>query len=157
MCQDCEQKLQHQAAYFGGRIATLMDALKTGSEEPFEESEPFCVGGLGSSAGIQYKCRAPFQGDCEFSVDFAEAGASTAQLVVSSSPKTSGADFTGLIIPGYQDSQMDALIVQALALTTTPVNSRWYQVRNSENTIYVLVICPQNAAFANIQFRQKRK
>src|SRR6266446_1070696 len=157
MCEVCQQKLDHQAAYYGGKISTLMDALKTGSEEPFEYSEPFCIGGLGSAVGIQYKCRAPFQGDCEYMVDFASAGSSTAQILVSSSPRQSGVDFTGTIIPGFQDSQMDALVLQSLANTLTPVESNWYQVRSSENTIYVLVICPVNAAFVNIQFRQKRK
>lgn len=157
MCTDCQQRLDHQAAYFQGHIASLNDALRVGSDEAWDTSEPFCVGGLGSAGGNIYTCRSPYVGDCEFCVDIGTCGATAAQVLVSSTRKNSGIDFTGLNVPGYNDSQMDGLVINLPASTTIPIDSQWYQVRNSENTVYVLVICATNSAVVNIQFRQKRK
>jgi hypothetical protein len=155
MCTD--EQLARQSEMLGNHIASLLDALKIGSDEAFEYSEPYFVGGLGSTAGIQYHCRAPFQGDCEFWIDFASCGASAAQVVISMSPKTSGVDYTGLLVPAYNDGMMDGLVLNLPVSNTVPVDSGWYQVRNSENTVYVLIICNANSAGVNMQFRQKRK
>jgi hypothetical protein len=155
MCEDCQQKMEHMTAYYGGRISTLMDALKTATDaDDFERSEPFCVGGPNGS----YKVRSPFQGDSQVKIDFAESGASNAQIVVSMTTKQFGADFTGAVIPqGFNESMYDGLVLSLPANNTIPIDSEWYNIRNSENTIYVLVISAGNASFVNLVFRQKRK
>ena len=155
MCEDCQKQIDHITSYFNGRVSTLMDAIKLGTDaSDYEHSEPFCVGGPNGP----YKVRSPFQGDTQVKVDFAEAGASNCQVVVSMSPKQNGADFTGSIITqGFNESMYDGLVLSLPANNTIPVDSEWYNVRNSENTVYILVISAGNAAFVNLVFRQKRK
>jgi hypothetical protein len=138
-------------------VASLVDALRIASTAEWDTSEPYFCGGLGSAGGNTYSCRSPFQGDCEFSVDIATGGGTAAQILVASARRTSGVDFTGALVPGYNDGMQDALVINVPVNTTIPVDSQWYQIRNSENTVYVLVICATNAAGVNLQFRQKRK
>jgi hypothetical protein len=142
---------------FNGHISSLADAWAMGSDEAYEYSEPFFIGGAASTTGNLYSCRAPFQGPCQFMVDFATAGSTATHIIVSSFPKRASVDFTGNIITSYQDSQMDALVIFAPQNQTVPISTSWYSVRNSENTVYVTVVANNNAAGVNIQFRQKRK
>lgn len=155
MCEECSSNMKQMAEY-GGHIATLLDAWSAGSPEAYEYSEPFFIGGLASATGNQYKCRAPFQGPCQFCVDQATPGATITQIVVSSTPKQSGVDLTGANVAAYNDSMMDGLVLNVPANQTIPITSKWYDIRNSENTVYVLVIAGTNAAGVNLQFRQKR-
>jgi hypothetical protein len=148
MCEHCEE--------MAGHISTLMDAWARGSDTHWDTSEPFFVGGLGSVTGHVYSVRAPFMGPCQWCVDIATAGGTQAQILVSPSIKNYGADMTGLLVPGYQDSQMDGLVIICPQNQTVPIDSNWYDLRNSENTLYVTVVCATNSAGANIQFRQKR-
>jgi hypothetical protein len=152
MCEACDKMADYTA-----HITTLLDNWYGNQGQDYELSEPFFVGGLATPAGILYSCRAPFQGPCQFMVDFATAGSTAVHLIVSSNAKRAGVDFTGLLVPSYQDSQMDALILFAPPNQTVPISTSWYDVRNSENTIYVLVVANNNAGGVNIQFRQKRK
>ncbi len=148
MCEQCENILKQVSKH----ISDLCDALKIGSDNPWEVSEPFAVGGPNG----QYTLRAPFTGDCEFKVDFAGAGASQTQMVVSSTKHTSGVDFTGAGQSFQELSAFDGLVMSLPPNTPIPIDSEWYYVRNSSNTLFILVISAANAAFANILFRQKR-
>jgi hypothetical protein len=138
-------------------VSTLMDAWGYATTESYELSEPFFVGGAASTTGNLYSCRAPYQGPCQFMVDFGSAGQTATHVMVSSNRKLSGVDFTGNLVSAYQDSQMDSLVLFLPANQTVPISTSWYDIRNSENTIYVLVVANNNAAGVNVQFRQKRK
>jgi hypothetical protein len=153
MCEQCEKSLNR----IDGHIATLLDNWSYGSSEDYEYSEPFFVGGAASTVGNLYSCRAPFQGPCQYMVDFGTAGATAVHVIVSSNAKRVGVDFTGALVSSYQDSQMDALILFLPPSQTVPISTSWYDVRNSENTIYVLVVANNNAGGVNMQFRQKRR
>ena len=153
MCEQCHEILGRMETY----ISSLNENWAMGSPEDWELSEPFFVGGAASVGGNLYSCRAPFQGPCQFMVDFATAGGTATHLIVSSFAKRSGVDFTGNLVTSYQDSQMDALVLFAPSNQTVPISTSWYDLRNSENTLYVLVVANNNAAGCNIQFRQKRK
>jgi hypothetical protein len=154
MPEDIDERLSR----IDENISTLLDNWSYPPTDEWELSEPFFVGGLASNTGASvYSCRAPFQGPCMWSVDLASAGATATHLVVGGSPKRYGVDFTGALVQSYQDSQFDALVIYVPANTTIPVGSRWYDLRNSENTLYVTVVANTNLAGANIQFRQKRK
>lgn len=153
MCEQCHDTLQKIAVMY----ENLADNWSPYPVDEWELSEPFFVGGAASNAGILYSCRAPFQGPCQFMVDFATAGSTATHLIVSTNPKRTGVDFTGNTVSAYQDSQMDGLILFAPPSQTVPISTSWYDVKNSENTVYVLVVANNNAAGVNIQFRQKRK
>jgi hypothetical protein len=141
--------------YYNGicaHISSLVDAITTGTDACYEVSEPLCVGGPQG----QYTCRSPFNGDCEWKVDIASAGGTNAQIVVSSTAKQTGVDYTGATQSFSNLSAYDGLVINVSLNSTVPVDSEWYPVRNSEGILNVLVIAATNAAFVNIVFRQKR-
>lgn len=133
-------------------ISSLINALRTGTQESFEYSEPLAVGGPTG----QYICRAPFIGDCEFMVDVASAGASISQIIVSSIKHTTIIDYSSASQPYSELGAFDGLILSIPANTTVPVSSQWYSVRDSSNSVFINVSAITNSAFVNICFRQKR-
>lgn len=139
-----------------GHISGLVDALRVSTKQAWEYSEPIAIGGPPG----QYTCQSPFTGDCEWKVDIASAGGAVSQIVVSSSFKNNLGvlDYTGASSVSYTGrSGFDGLVMNISASTTSSINSEWYNVRNSENLIYVIIAAASGAAFANIIFRQKRK
>ena len=150
MCDECKR----QSAYYEGKIATLMDALKVGTDagDGYDYSEPFSVGGLSGN----YTLRAPFVGDCEFSVVTVAAGASVGQLLVTTSQRQSDVDFTSSQFA--EGGELIGYIFRLLNNTSIPVTSPFSPVRNGENTLYIHVgMTAGNTAYVGIVFRQKRK
>lgn len=154
MCQYCEQSkmnLEHANAH----IASLLDAIQTGSKSMWETSEPIIIGGV---AG-KYNIVAPYLYDCQWKVDIATAGASSSQILISSSAKetTSMPDFTGASGVSYNGlSGLDGFLINVPSNSTIPIYSEWYSIRNSDNKLYVIIVNSANAAFVNFVFRQKR-
>lgn len=144
MC-DCEQMYKD----IGGLIA----ALKTGqSDEPWEYSEPFAVGGPN---GL-YPVRVPFNvGDCQFKVDSIAAGASNG--VVQISPfRNSINPLMAVTDNGTSEfGPIQGIILFAQQNTTIPISSEWYNVI-SGNSIYINISSCTQAVYVNIKFRQKR-
>lgn len=132
-------------------IASLVDALKISTDSCYEWSSPVCVGG---PTGV-YTVRAPFIGDCQYKVDIASCGATAAQVIVSSVVIKNAIDYVAAF--GLdQINGLEGLAMNLPATNTVPIDSEWYNIRNSENTVYVNIFATSNAAFVNLVFRQKR-
>lgn len=155
MCQQCEEN-KAKLAKANDHIASLLDAIKMGTGSPWEYSEPYIIGGV---AG-KYTIVAPFLYGCEWKVDVASAGASSSQVLISSSAKetTSMPDLTGANNTNYTGlSGLDGLYLNIPSNGMIPVDSEWYSIRNSDNKLYIIIANGANAAYINIIFRQKRK
>ncbi len=154
LCQQCNgyKEQLHKAE---DHISSLIDAISTGSPEPWEISEPYTIGG---PAGV-YTCVSPFLYGSQWKVDVASAGATVSTILVSPTFKvaTSAPDYTGASGVTYSGlSGLDGLTMQIQANSTVNIDSEWYSVRNSENVLFVVIQNASNAAFVNIVFRQKR-
>lgn len=155
MCATCEHYKQ-QIDHANGHIASLLDAIKSGSGADYEYSGPYLVGGTN---GV-YTVVSPFLYSSEWKVDIASAGASASQILISSSTKNASSvpDMTGasgVTYSGY--SPLDGLLINLSPNGVVAVDSEWYDVRNTENILFVVISNLANAAYVNIQFRQKRK
>ena len=149
MCKDCTT-----VNISGESLNNLAKALNIhpSKDGDYEPSEPFTIGG---PAGI-YPFRAPFIGDCQYKLDLASCGNSAAQILVSSTRHP--------FIPSYlatdqgtgENSAIDGVLINLPANSTPPVGSDWYNIRNSENTIYVTIAGTVAAAYVTMRFRQKR-
>lgn len=62
---------------------------------------------------------------------------------------------SGVTYSGY--SPLDGLLINLSPNGVVAVDSEWYAVRNTENILFVVISNLANAAYVNIQFRQKRK
>lgn len=154
MCQQCEG-YKRQLGTAEEHISSLIDAISTGSPDPWEVSEPYTIGG---TAGV-YTCISPFLYGSQWKVDIASAGASVSTILISPTVKStsSAPDYTGASGVTYSGlSGLDGLTMQIQANSTVNIDSEWYSVRNSENVLFVVVQNSANAAFVNIVFRQKR-
>ena len=141
--------------YYNGicqHIASLVDTIVTGTKADWETSETICIGGSNG----QYTSKSPFIGACEWKVDIASSGQSQAQIIVSNVPHQGGVDFTGATQSYTESAFFNALVINIPPNTTIPVDSEWYQLQNGQTTVFVTVVASANAAFANIQYRQKR-
>jgi hypothetical protein len=157
MCYMCDMCTRHKQEYSSAQdhISSLIDSVAIGSPEPWEVSEPYTIGGL---AGV-YTCVSPFLYGSEWKVDIASAGASVSTILISPSTKSasSSPDYTGASGVSYSGlSGLDGLSMQIQANSTVDINSEWYNVRNSDNVLFVIISNAANAAFVNIVFRHKR-
>jgi len=152
MCKDCDQKIERLTSYYNQHISSLADAFAVGSSNEWESSEPLTMGG---PAGI-YSLRAPFTGDCQFKVDVCANGNADSIITISTTRKQSNPLLTSAD-PGTGDNgAIDGIVLLIPAKAPAPVASEWYNVRNSENTVYANISNTTAAAYVTIQFRQKR-
>jgi hypothetical protein len=151
MCQYCE-KAKKDLDHANAHIASLLDAISVGTDADWETSEPMLVGGVQGS----YTCVPPFVGQCQWKVDLASAGATNAQVIVSSAQFNSSIDYTGAVALPSGFSTLPVLAINIPASTTISPYSEWYPMSNSDK-LYILVTAATNAAFVNLVFRQKRK
>jgi len=142
-----------------GNIASLVEALRSGTDivvTPFDTSDPMCCGG----PSAVYALKSPFIGDCQWKVDVITSGGAagtSSQIVVSSRKHTSGVDLTNGSQGFSEFYSFDGLVLVVAGSSTLVVDSEWYDVTNSENAIYILVIAAAaSSAYANVIFRQKR-
>lgn len=158
MC-DCENmqssidKLNVTLAGLNQRVSGWADSLQMGAGNDWEYSLPLFVGGV---AGV-YALRSPFMGSSQWKIESASAGATASQVIVS--PFRSGA--SGIDLTGASQSYSDVSpfvgsVLLVPASTTVQGPRGWYDVTNSEQAVYVTITCATNAAYATIQFRQKR-
>jgi hypothetical protein len=150
MCQFCEQS-KRDLSHANAHIASLLDAISTGTSAEWETSEPVLIGGVQA----EYTCVPPFVGQCQWRVDAASTGAGAAQILISTSQFTTAIDYTGVAttLNGY--SGANALSLNLPATTTLTPNTEWYPMSNSDK-LYILVTASADAAFVNLVFRQKR-
>jgi hypothetical protein len=149
MCDLCK-KYEHHIEHLQAHIAGLTDSLYMASNEPWEYSEPLLVGG---GAG-QYTLKAPFVGDCEYSVQQVSCGNATGTIQISSSP------YLAVVYTGTQSFSEQGVAIISFAMTanlTIPTVTQFVPVVNSQNTLFCTVATAAgNALFAGIFFRQKR-
>lgn len=155
MCEYCKAS-KEALDHANGHIASLVNQSRVGTDSPYEYSGPVIIGGV---AG-KYTVVSPFLYSSEWKVDTATAGASASEILVSSTAKetTSIPDLTGASGVNYSGlSGLDGFLINVPANSTVPVDSEWYDTRNSENTLFIIISNGANAAYVNIIFRCKRK
>lgn len=152
MCEHCKHK-DAQIEKLIAHISGLRDAMYMGTNEPWETSESFVIGGPQGS----YMCNSPFLGKVQWKLEVASCGSSNAQILVSSSPHSiiASPDYTG-VQPGLNFNSFEGIAVAIPSNGCVPVDGDWYDVIPSHNAVFVIVTTPANAAFASIKFRQKR-
>lgn len=149
MCTD--QQLTDHIDHLAMHIGSIADAMEYGSKENWEYSEPMILGGPTG----QYTLRAPFQGDCEYMIDFVNATAADT-AIVASTQKSAVPAFATTDQPVGGNSPLDGLLIATATGGVNAVTSQWYQVRNSSNTIFAYIVTP-GAMYLNMLFRQKRR
>lgn len=156
MCKDCKETndaTKQTLMSLQNTVKGLANALQYAPTENYEYGDPQWVGGV---KGV-YAVRAPFQGDCQFHVESATAGATASLVIVSPFRLQNAPDLVGTNQSSYsENSSFPGVVLQVPASTTVTVIGTWYNVVDSENCVYVLITAASNAAGANIQFRQKR-
>lgn len=149
MCDQCK-KHEHTIEKLIAHISGLTDSLYMGSNEPWEYSEPFLVGG---PTGV-YTLKAPFIGDCEYSVQQVSCGPNTGTIQVGSSP------YGSVVYTGTQSFTEQGIATISFAVpanNTIPTVTQFVPVVNSQNTLFVAVATTAGSAlFAGVFFRQKR-
>lgn len=150
MCKECSAI----AAATDLKVSGLIQALSVFPQDEWEPSEPIAVGG---PAGA-YAIRAPYVGDCEWAIDTASAGAGAnpAIILVSSQQARLAPGFI-VTDPGTgENTGIDGMPVIIPPGQCIPISSRWYPMRNSENSLFIKVTNTLTAAYVVFQFRQKR-
>lgn len=149
MCDQCNLFKKH-IEHLNVHIAGLTDALYMGTNEPWEYSEPFLVGGPTG----QFTLKAPFIGDCEYSVQQVSCGPNTGNIQVGSSP-SSAVNYTG--VSSFSEQGIAVISFTVPPNTTIPTTTQFVPVVNSQNTLFITVATTAGSAlFAGIFFRQKR-
>lgn len=133
------------------RLSGLVNSLQPGTKEDWEYSEPLGIGGAAGSFAL----RAPFTGDCEYSVQQVSGGNATMQIMLSSHPIPSAIDYTSAAQGTSENAGINGITSIIPANTTIPSVMVFVPLRNSENILYGRV-SGTAAAYATIIFRQKR-
>lgn len=134
---------------------SLVDALRTyhKPEEDWETSEPMAIGGPAGS----YRVRSPYNGPCQYKIDYVSNGAGNGSAVLSSRMyQSSPVAYAAADVGTGEYGALDGLPLFLQANTMVPVDSNWYDVRNSENTLYLIISSITGAAYISLQFRQRR-
>lgn len=156
-CRNIQEHVKHVESMhheLAAHISGLVDALFTGTNQPFEYSVPILIGG---PQGV-YTCVSPFASSSQWKVDQSSSGNSVSTILVSDTRKeiNSLPDYTGTQnIVFTENPSMNGLSLILASNVTEPVDSEWYNVTDSKNTIYI-TIKTTTAAFVNLCFRQKR-
>lgn len=149
-CKTCNQKMYDmQVEIF--RLSGLVNSLQPGTKEDWEYSEPLGVGG---AAGT-FTLRAPFVGDCEYSVQQVSGGNATMQIMLSSHPIPMTVDYSSAAQGTAENSGLNGITSIIPANSTIPSVMVFVPLRNSENILYGRV-SGTAAAYATVIFRQKR-
>lgn len=153
MC-DCEH-LEQSINKLADRVTGYADSLQMAPTDNWEYSAPVFVGGVTGS----YKVRAPFMGDCQFTITSAITGhtaaAAFAVILVSPYPRTSNVGMLATSQSYAENSPLDGIVISLPDTMTIPFSPFWYNV-GSDSLVYVLVTFDVIAG-VNLQFRQKRK
>jgi hypothetical protein len=154
LCEQCNHFKKH-IEHLNVHIAGLTDALYMGTNEAWEYSEPFLVGGPNNANSSPYTLKAPFIGDCEYSVQQVSCGPNLGSIQISSSPYASPVSYTGASV--FTEQGVAVVSFTVLPNTTIPSVTQFAPVVNSQNTLFVTVSTTAGSAlFAGIFFRQKR-
>ena len=134
-------------------ISGLCNQLKIASAEQHEYSEAFTIGG---PQGM-YRLRSPYTGQSQFRVESISgtAGANGYIILVAPDQNISIPGFVVGDTPTTEFSGIRGLLYLGSTITTVPTDSSWYDLTNSENTLYIN-IQTTISAYAVIQFRHKR-
>jgi len=153
MCEECKKR-DRQLALQADYIDTLTNIVRPMFKgDDWLPSEPMAAGGPQGVVAL----RSPFTGSCQFKIDSASSGAGGAQVLLSTMRQQTN------VLPGYLStdkptSELGPIVGFLLNLPASnaiPVDSEWYDLTNSENTLYLHIITT-SAAYLNIKFRQRR-
>ena len=150
-CQQQEKQIAQLSAHLL-KVSGLVDALKMGTQEAWEYSEPLTVGGPSGN----YSIKSPFQGECEYSVACVNSGPQIGQCTISSSPKLLDVDYTGGTVLDI-GTNFSGFLFRLAINTFIPASTQFVPIGNSENTLFCHIgTSVGGAVFATIIFRQKR-
>lgn len=133
-------------------ISGVCHQLKMASDQPYEHSEPMCVGG---PAG-KYRLTSPYalMPNVQWKIDTANFGAAAGVIVVSNDINNVP---PGMLVGDTGTTELTP--IKGLLITgnavSVPVDSEWYDLTDSNGVLFVSVATTA-AAYVNAIFRHKR-
>lgn len=145
---DTHAQLVELAAHISG----LCHQLKIASDQPYEYSEAFTVGGPSGS----YRLHSPYIGNVQYRVDSVSAkDATSSTILVSPDLNVTVPGFTATDTPTTEFSGIRGCLYLCPNNNTIPVDSSWYDLTDSNNVLFVQIVSTLSA-YVTIQFRHKR-